>query len=66
VESTARHGYMLDYNIAFVADGCAAFSQAEHDTTLSNIDRFFGTVVNSGQLIETWESMAAKTVTTAG
>ncbi|MBD2869373.1 cysteine hydrolase family protein [Paenibacillus arenilitoris] len=66
VESTARHGYMLDYNIAFVADACAAFSEEAHRMTLENIDGFFGSVVRTEQLIETWEALAEETVTSAG
>ncbi|SFI85947.1 ureidoacrylate peracid hydrolase [Paenibacillus sp. UNC496MF] len=64
VESTARHGYMLDYNIAFVADCCAAFSQAEHEAALSNIDKFFGTVSDAGKLLRTWEEMARERMAT--
>ncbi|WJH32663.1 cysteine hydrolase [Paenibacillus sp. CC-CFT747] len=65
VESTARHGYMLDYNIAFVADACAAFSRDAHNMTLENIDGFFGSVVTTEELIETWAALAVD-VTTAG
>ncbi|MBB6732459.1 cysteine hydrolase family protein [Cohnella zeiphila] len=66
VESTARHGYMLDYNIVFLSDSCAAFTQAAHDMALENIDKFFGAVTDTGRLIETWEAMADERVTTAG
>lgn len=66
VESTARHGFMLDYNIAFVADACAAFSQEAHDMTLVNIDGFFGSVMTTDQLIETWSVSMEEKVATAG
>lgn len=66
VESTARDGYMLDYNIAFVADACAAFSQAAHNMTLENIDGFFGSVVTTDELIDTWSVLTEKRVTAAG
>jgi ureidoacrylate peracid hydrolase len=56
VESTARHGFMLDYNIAFVKDACASTSRTAHDMTLENIDRYFGSVVSVNQLIEVWNS----------
>lgn len=65
VESTARHGYMLDYNIVLVSDACAAFSQAAHDMTLENIDRFFGSVATADQLIDIWGVSAKDGVTTA-
>jgi ureidoacrylate peracid hydrolase len=65
VESTARDGFMLDYNIAFVANACAAFSQAAHHMTLENIDGFFGSVVTAEQLIETWAVLSEEGMTTA-
>lgn len=62
VESTARHGFMLDYNIAIVKDACAATSQAAHDMTLENIDGYFGSVVSVNELIEVWKSLAEEKV----
>ncbi|MEV8609457.1 isochorismatase family cysteine hydrolase [Amycolatopsis sp. NPDC051373] len=60
VESTARHGYMLDYHIAFMGDCCAAFTQAEHDAALVNIDKYFGAVMDVDQLLGTWDSIAPR------
>ncbi|MGW4483932.1 cysteine hydrolase family protein [Amycolatopsis sp. NPDC004368] len=57
VESTARHGYMLDYHIAFIGDCCAAFTQAEHDAALMNIDKYFGAVLGVDELLGAWESV---------
>jgi ureidoacrylate peracid hydrolase len=54
VESTARHGYMLDYRIAFVGDCCAAYSPEEHDAALFTIGRYFGTVTNANAVIDAW------------
>lgn len=31
VESTARDGFMLDYQIVMVQDACASYSRAAHD-----------------------------------
>jgi len=59
VESTARHGYMLDYNIVLVKDACAAYSAKAHEMTLENISMFFGSVVETGDLLSVWERMAA-------
>lgn len=64
VESTARQGYMMDYHIALVKDGCAAYTQGAHDMTLKNIDQHFGAVVDTEQLLDTWRSFEA-TATTA-
>ncbi|MGP7817992.1 cysteine hydrolase family protein [Niallia sp. 01092] len=51
VESTARDGFMLDYDIIFLSDCTAAFSKEAHDMTLQNIDQFFGMVASSEDVI---------------
>ncbi|WP_445487857.1 cysteine hydrolase family protein [Niallia sp. 03133] len=51
VESTARDGFMLDYDIIFLADCTAAFSKEEHEMALRNIDHFFGRVADSEDVI---------------
>jgi len=58
VESTARHGYMLDYNIVMVDDACAAFSRQAHEMTLENISTFFGSVVKVDDILEAWSQSA--------
>jgi len=59
VESTARHGYMLDYNIIFMKDACASYSKQAHEMTLENIDQYFGTVLGVDDLLQAWERMKA-------
>ena len=54
VESTARHGYMLDYHCVFVADCSATYDQAAHEMTLKVFRKHFGTVVNAQDIIDTW------------
>lgn len=54
VESTARQGYMLDYNIVFLSDCTAAYERAEHEMTLQNIRRHFGVVATSDEVIAEW------------
>ncbi len=51
VESTARDGFMLDYQIIFLSDCTAAYSREEHDMTLSNIHQYFGEVADSNKVI---------------
>jgi len=58
VESTARHGYMLDYNIVMVDDACAAFSRKAHEMTLENIAGFFGSVAKVDDILEAWSQYA--------
>jgi ureidoacrylate peracid hydrolase len=54
VESTARQGYMMDYQIQFVADCCAAYSLEEHEAALRNIRQHFGEVVTTQEVLDAW------------
>jgi ureidoacrylate peracid hydrolase len=54
VETTAREAFVRDYYVAVVKDGTAAYSQADHDMTLLNIDRFFGEVTSIAELQSLW------------
>lgn len=57
VESTARDGFMLDYDVVFLSDCTAAFSKEAHEMTLTNINQFFGTVADSNQVIDKWVTL---------
>jgi ureidoacrylate peracid hydrolase len=61
VESTARQGFMLDYNIVFMSDCTAAYSTEEHEGTLYNMRAHFGVVATSGEVIAAWNTAAALT-----
>jgi ureidoacrylate peracid hydrolase len=54
VETSAREAFVRDYYVAVVKDGTAAYSQADHDMTLLNIDRFFGEVTSIAELQALW------------
>ena len=54
VETSAREAFVRDYYVAVVKDGTAAYSQADHDMTLLNIDRFFGEITSIGELQALW------------
>lgn len=54
VESTARAGFMRDYYIVMVDDGCAAYVAEDHAHTLRNIRRFFGVVSTIDELCAHW------------
>lgn len=56
VESTARHGYMLDYNVVFVGDCAAAYDQEAHDMTLLVHQKHFGVVVTSEEILAAWSA----------
>jgi ureidoacrylate peracid hydrolase len=52
VETTARDGFNRDYRIILVEDCCAAFSEEEHASTITNMSKYFGMVTNSEVLME--------------
>lgn len=60
VESTARDGFMLDYDVVFLSDCTAAYSKQAHDMTLSNISTYFGSVNTSNQVSDTWNKKVLK------
>ncbi|MBI2369379.1 MAG: cysteine hydrolase [Deltaproteobacteria bacterium] len=55
VESTARDGFMRDYYVVFLDDCCATGTKEEHEATLHNIGRFFGTISNSQEVVKAWQ-----------
>src|SRR5438094_773038 len=61
VETTARQAFLRDYYVVFTSDGTATYSQAEHDTTLANIDNYFGQVVTCDEVAACWQPAPALT-----
>ena len=62
VESTAREGFMLNYNVVLVDDACATTSREEHEGTLLNCRNYFGRVATVDEVVAAWaeRSVAAK------
>ena len=54
VESTARQGYMLDYNIVFTSDCTGAGTIEAHEGTLANMRNHFGVVATAQDVINAW------------
>jgi ureidoacrylate peracid hydrolase len=57
VETTARDGFVRDYDVVLLEDCCASYTLAEHQAALHNIDAYFGTVATSADvtgLIRAW------------
>jgi ureidoacrylate peracid hydrolase len=54
VESTARDGFMRDYQIVFLSDCTACAVPQLHEATLMTITRSFGRVTASTELLEAW------------
>jgi ureidoacrylate peracid hydrolase len=59
VETTARAGFVRDYYVAVIEDGCAAYVAEDHEQTLRNIRRFFGVTPSIRQLCEIWAASPA-------
>jgi len=62
VETTARSAFVRDYYVVAVDDGCAAYVQADHVASLSNIDRFFGQVSTIKDITEMWQGSSSAQV----
>ncbi len=54
VESTARDGFMKDYNVIVLEDCAAAYTIREHESALFNIGQYFGTVTPSKEVVAQW------------
>ncbi len=52
VETTARDAFNHDFNVILVEDCCGAYFPEEHQATLVNISKYFGTVTTSDRIIE--------------
>ncbi|KAB7665179.1 cysteine hydrolase family protein [Bacillus sp. B1-b2] len=52
VESTARDGFMMDYDIILLSECTAAFSKEAHEMTLQTIDQFFGSVATNNEVLQ--------------
>lgn len=60
VETTAREGYQREYNVIVLSDCTAALTAAEHRVGLRNVMRGSGTVAESRDIIDAWQTAAAR------
>ncbi len=58
VDSTLRDGYMKEYYIVALDDGCASTSPSAHQATLSNVEELFGDVARIKDVVACWETAA--------
>jgi ureidoacrylate peracid hydrolase len=56
VESTVRDAMYREFNCIVVSDCCASYTKRMHEFGLANIKLFFGTVIDSKELIRLIES----------
>jgi ureidoacrylate peracid hydrolase len=61
VETTAREAFVRDYYVVAPRDGSAAYARADHDATMSNIERFFGQVSTLDELSTVWRGRNSDT-----
>jgi ureidoacrylate peracid hydrolase len=54
VEATARDASARDYFAVMVEDCCAAYTDAEHQSAVFNVGRYFGQVVSSEDVMKAW------------
>ena len=54
VESTARDGFMRDYQVVVPGDLTEGTSPEAKEWSLKNIDMFFGEIVDSQDLLRCW------------
>jgi ureidoacrylate peracid hydrolase len=50
-ESTARDGMMLNYQVLFVSDANASFSDSLHNATLTALAHSFADIVSTGEVV---------------
>jgi ureidoacrylate peracid hydrolase len=56
VETSAREAFVRDYYVVAPYDGTAAYVLADHEGTMSNIDRFFGEISTLEEISTIWRS----------
>ena len=54
VETTVREAFVRDYYVVAPRDGSAAYAPADHDATMSNIERFFGQTSTLEEISAIW------------
>jgi ureidoacrylate peracid hydrolase len=59
-ESTARDAMQRNYQIAFVADGNATLTDAEHNATLGNMISLFADVMTTAEIVALIEAGATR------
>jgi len=55
VETTCRDGFMRDFYVVVPEDLVACTDPKVHQNSLQNIDRYFGTLTTSGDIIRIWQ-----------
>jgi ureidoacrylate peracid hydrolase len=56
-ESTLRHGFMLGFYTFLVEDCCASVEEAAHLAAVQNVQKYFGWVVKSNDILSYWKRL---------
>lgn len=60
VESTARDAFQRDFYVVALEDCTATNSETLHQNSLENIERHFGLVASSHEVVQAWQTVAAR------
>jgi ureidoacrylate peracid hydrolase len=61
VESTLRDAFFRDYRCVLVEDCVAERERSSHDATVKLVNRLFGTVMRSGEVVDAFRSASVAT-----
>lgn len=61
VETSVRDAFVRDYHVVILEDGTATYSRHEAESSLATMDRYFGEVTSSEQVIKAWQRPRAAT-----
>jgi len=59
-ETTLRHAFVKGYYAILVSDCTETLSHQEYKATILNVRKYFGLVIPSGKLLETWGLIRSK------
>ena len=57
VETTTREAFLRDYYVVFTKDCTASYERDLHEATLKNVDKYFGIVVASEDILKSWNRL---------
>ena len=60
VESTARDGFMQDWQVVLLEDCAAALTKTEHDAAVHNVRAYFGRVTDAAAIERAWAEAARR------
>jgi ureidoacrylate peracid hydrolase len=59
VDATARHAFMLDYNVVFVSDCVAGYDPESDALTIASHAKYYGPVATSTEIADAWSVVPA-------